>query len=216
MNKRFTFILIISIICMCVIVAVFCFLQKKPQRIYKFETISQKIDVNCNDMIYGSDTAQLKIIMFATYNCRHCRNFLKLDFPHIKKEYIDSGKIQMIIKPIEISENPDMLSALQLLLCMNSSGNADDINELLLTQPSAIYSDDFRELIDDIINGNPDLAECLMSDNFFTIKQNNNDYKALKTNLTPIFVIGNHFYVGRKKLAKFTQVIDYEMENINN
>lgn len=211
--KRLYFIAICSV-CACLIgIGIWCAITK-PQRQYRFKPTTEKFEVNADDITYGVDTAPLTIIMFATFNCRHCRKFLSEDLPIIASHYIDNGRARFVLKPIELSENQDMLSALQLAICMNRNGEADDVIELLLTETSTIYTDDFRILISDIINGNPDLAECLTADDFSTIKKNNSDYSTLGSKLTPIFVIGQHFYVGRRRVEQFMEVIDYELSII--
>lgn len=210
MSRRL--VLIISCIGLLAVVAViFWWIESKPQRYFGFSKTDVAITCNADDFVYGSDTAPLTVYMFATYNCRHCRNFLALDLPYIQQHYTDSGRLRLVVKPIEPAENPDMMSALQLAACMNRDGNADDILKLLLSEPSAVYTDEFRQLIDDIINNNEELAECLTADNFSGIKQNNSDFFALKSKVTPIFVIDKHLYKGRRKLDQFLEVLDYEL-----
>lgn len=213
MNKRI--VLIISGICACLIAVAFWWIKSNPQRRFDFTTTNVTLNCNADDFVYGNDSAPLTVYMFATYNCRHCRNFLSLDLPYIRQHYADSGLLRFVIKPIEPAENNDMLSALQLASCMNRNGNADDILELLLTEPSAVYTDEFRTLIDDIINNNEELAECLTADDFSGIRQNNLDFYALKSKVTPIFVVNKHLYKGHRKLGGFLEVLDYELSNIN-
>ena len=213
MSRRL--VLIISCIGLLAVVAtIFWWVESKPQRDFGFSKTDVTITCNADDFVYGSDTAPLTVYMFATYNCRHCRNFLALDLPYIQQHYTDSGHLRLVVKPIEPAENPDMMSALQLAACMNRDGNADDILKLLLSVPSAVYTDEFRQLIDDIIHNNEGLAECLTADNYSGIKQNNSDFFALKSKVTPIFVIDKHLYKGRRKLDRFLEVLDYELNII--
>ena len=213
MSRRL--VLIISGIGLLAVVSVISWwVKSKPQRYFGFSKTDVAITCNADDFVYGSDTAPLTVYMFATYNCRHCRNFLALDLPYIQQHYTDSGRLRLVVKPIEPAENPDMMSALQLAACMNHDGNADDILKLLLSEPSAVYTDEFRQLIDDIINNNEGLAECLTADNYSGIKQNNSDFFALKSKVTPIFVIDKHLYKGRRKLDRFLEVLDYELNII--
>ncbi len=199
---------------LCLLAGAGYWLGTHKQRELRFRTVNVDIPDDYQDICYGSDTAQLTIYMFSTYGCRHCRNFLMLDLPYIIQRYVDSGLVRFVIKPIEIAEDPDMLSALQLAVCMNQNGNFDDINELLLTEPTAVYTDDFRQLIDDIMNGNPELAECLVSSDFAYIKQNNALFDRLGSKGTPIFVIGDHLYRGHRKIEQFCRIVEYELNRI--
>ena len=199
-----------AILLVCVLVFVAYYISTRPQRDLRFKTTDVTITDDDLDISYGSDTARLTIYMFATYTCRHCRAFLDQDLPVIQSRYIDSGMVRLVIKPIDLSENRDMMSALQLAGCMNRDGLADDIIELLMTEPSAVYSDEFRELIDDIINSNPVLAECLVADDFEYIKKNNELFSATHSKGTPIFVVDSHLYSGHREIDQFCKIIDYE------
>lgn len=200
-----------AILLTCVLVFATYRWSTRMQRELCFKTTNVVIADSDLDICYGSDTAQLTIYMFATYNCRHCRAFLNIDLSFIQSHYIDNGQVRLVIKPIDLAENYDMMSAIQLAGCMNRDGNAEDILELLMTEPSAVYSNEFRQLIDDIINANPELAECLVVDDFSYIKENNRLFNATHSKGTPIFVMNDHLYSGRRKIGQFRKMIDYEL-----
>ena len=203
--------LISALLVLCVLAFVGYRLGTKSQRELRFRNVNVEIADGDLDIIYGSDTAQLTIYMFSTYGCRHCRNFLMLDLPYVRQRYVDSGLVRFVIKPIELAEDKDMLSALQLAVCMNQNGTFDDINELLLTEPSAVYTEEFKTLVDDIINGNRELAECLVSNDFAYIRQNNALFDKLGSKGTPIFVVGDHLYRGHRKIEQFCRIVEYEL-----
>ena len=211
MKKKLPWLLL-ALLLVC-IVAAFWWFGSRAQRQLRFTKTSVEIVENDIDIVYGSDSACITIFMFASYTCRHCHDFLLEDLPLVQQHYIDSGLVRFVVKPIDLAENHDMMSALQLAGCMSSDGNADDIHELLLTEPTAVYTDEFRELIDDIINSNPELAECLMADNFSCVKQNNRLFNAIGSKGTPIFVVGSHVYKGRRGFEKFCKMIEYELNN---
>ncbi len=202
--------IIVAILFMCCAVVVYL-ISTSAQRKYHFEATNVEIRDNDAEIIYGSDSAKLTIYMFTDYKCGFCRKFLLLNLPFIQKRYIDDGLIRFVIKPIDLAENTDMMYALQLAICMNKDGNANDILELLKTEPSAVYSDEFKLLIDDIIKGNPYLAECMIADDFSGIRENNQLFNATSSNGTPIFVINNHLYKGYREINKFRKMIDYEL-----
>lgn len=209
MKKRIT--IYITILLVSIVVIVVYLISTQSQRKYRFEITNVEISDNDAEIIYGSDTAKLTIYMFLDYKCGFCRKFLLLNMPFIQKLYTESGLVRFVIKPIELGENMDMMSAIQLAICMNNDGNADDILELLKTEPSAVYSDEFRQLIDDILTGNPKLAECMVADDFSGIRENNRIFNATSSNGTPIFVINNHLYKGYKEINKFRKIVDYEL-----
>ena len=213
MRRRIFVVLVAILVCAA---AFLCWWHSSSaQRQLRFRNTAITITDSDSDFSYGSDSACLTIYMFVSYTCRHCRAFLNLDLPQIQKRYIDSGLVRLVLKPIDLAENHDMMSALQLASCLKRNGNADDIEELLLSDPFAVYSDDFRQLIDDIINNNPQMAECLLADDFSYIKENNLLFSATSSKGTPIFVVAGHLYAGRRNVDQFCRIIDFELNEIN-
>lgn len=209
MRKRLLWLLV-ALLLVCAIVALWWF-SGRTQRQLRFSNTAVEVVENDIDVVFGADSARVTIYMFATYTCQHCHRFLTSDLPQIQQRYIDSGLVRFVVKPIDLAENHDMMSALQLAGCMNRDGNADDIRELLLTEPTAVYTNEFRQLIDDIINTNPELAECLVADGFSGVKQNNQLFSAIGSKGTPIFVVGGHVYKGRRSSDNFAEIIEYEL-----
>ena len=209
MRKRLLWLLA-ALLEICAVAALWWF-GTRTQRHLRFSNTAVEVVENDIDVVYGSDSARITVYMFVSYTCRHCHNFLLTDLPQIQQRYIDSGLVRFVVKPIDLAENRDMMSALQLAGCMNRDGNADDIRELLLTEPTAVYTNEFRQLIDDIINTNPELAECLVADDFSCVKQNNRLFNAIGSKGTPIFVVGGHLYKGRRSSDNFSEIIEYEL-----
>ena len=213
MKRRILLALAALLVCAAAILG--WWLANREQRHLRFSETAVEIADSEFDICHGSDTARLTIYMFASYTCRHCRAFLNIDLPKLQNRYIDNGLVRLVIKPIDLSENPDMMMALQLAACLNRNGNADDIQELLLSDPFAVYSDEFRQMIDDVVNSNPILAECLLADDFSYIKKNNLLFSATSSKGTPIFVVAGHLYGGRRDVDRFCEIIDYELGRIN-
>ena len=213
MKRRILLAMVALLVCAAAILE--WWLANREQRHLRFRETAVEIADSEFDICHGSDTARLTIYMFASYTCRHCRAFLNIDLPKLQNRYIDNGLVRLVIKPIDLSENPDMMMALQLAACLNRNGNADDIQELLLSDPFAVYSDEFRQMIDDVVNSNQILAECLLADDFEYIKKNNLLFSATSSKGTPIFVVAGHLYGGRRDVDRFCEIIDYELGRIN-
>jgi protein-disulfide isomerase len=50
------------------------------------------------DVVLGQATAPVEIIEYASYTCPHCRDFYKQDFPRLKANYIDTGKVKYVYR----------------------------------------------------------------------------------------------------------------------
>ncbi|MCJ9429402.1 DsbA family protein [Kordiimonas marina] len=50
------------------------------------------------DVVYGDANAPVEIIEYASITCPHCAQFYRDEFPELKKEFIDTGKVKFIFR----------------------------------------------------------------------------------------------------------------------
>ena len=55
---------------------------------------------NYEDMIKGSSNAKVIIVEYASFTCPHCATFHTEILPKLKKEYIDTNKVQFIYREV--------------------------------------------------------------------------------------------------------------------
>ena len=66
-----------------------------------------KVDVSADDDPYlGNSSAPVKIIEFSDFQCPFCRAFWKDTLPLIKKDYVDTGKVQFVYRDFPLSFHP--------------------------------------------------------------------------------------------------------------
>ena len=125
-----------------------------------------------NMVVIGSDDAFVKIKVFSSLTCPHCADFHIKVVPEIKKEYIKSGKVQLIF--IDFPLDQAAFNASKLLHCLDekkqiafldtiyetqnvwtNGSNIDDINKNLkkIVKNLGISSVEFDKcLIDEVIS----------------------------------------------------------------
>ncbi len=91
------------------------------------------------DVPLGSETAKVTILEYASFTCSHCRDFWKQDFPRLKANYIDTGKIKYIYRDFPTDRDLAVL-LVGLSRCKG---------------PAKYY-----ELVDDIFSSQVDLFEA--------------------------------------------------------
>ena len=145
----------------CIIYLIIC-LQS-----YADDSSAQK-----NMVVIGSDDAFVKIKVFSSLTCPHCANFHIKVVSEIKKEYIKSGKVQLIF--IDFPLDQAAFNASKLLHCLDkkkqivfldiiyetqnvwtNGSNIDDINNNLkkIVKNLGISSVQFDKcLIDEVIS----------------------------------------------------------------
>lgn len=58
-----------------------------------------------SDVPLGSETASVTVVEYAALTCPHCRDFWKWEFPRLKAEYIDTGKIRYIYRDFPLEQD---------------------------------------------------------------------------------------------------------------
>ena len=80
------------------------------------KSYSDNIATNSSFAILGPDKAPIKIKIFSSLTCPHCANFHINVVPKIKKEYVETGKVQLIF--IDFPLDQVAFNASKLLHCL--------------------------------------------------------------------------------------------------
>ncbi|MCB2196897.1 MAG: DsbA family protein [Bacteroidetes bacterium] len=176
--------------------------ERKPENIL-FE--------NELDIVYGKDSTDITVFMFSSYNCLFCRKFFRDVFPDVDKEYIQTGKVKLVVKPVAIEKSGPVVNSIKLAVCINRFGDFTKLYELLLTEPKVVYTDKFESVTNELIQKNEFVAECMLTDMAEKyIMRNYIDFNRLKCTGTPTFVINNKIYKGYKTYDEFQKIIEKE------
>lgn len=208
--KKISFLVFVLLAIIIAMVAYKLFINKgffKKNQRTEIEIYEQDLDIK-----YGADTADLTIFLYSSYNCSFCRNFFTKVFPELKTEYIDKGKVKLVVKLLDFSNSESVENSLKIAVCINKYGDFEKLNELLIAEPKVIYTNEFAEIIDEFIEKDEFVAECMLgneSDNY--ILKNKIDFKNSKLTGTPTFVINNRIYKGYIKYKDFKNVIEKEL-----
>ena len=117
----------------------------------------------------GSYDAIVKIKVFSSLTCPHCANFHTKVIPEIKKEYVKSGKVQLIF--IDFPLNQAAFNASKLLHCLdrkmqikfldtiyenqNRWANGSDINEI---------NNKLKKIVKKLGMSSPQFDNCLIDE----------------------------------------------------
>jgi len=81
------------------------------------KSYSDNTAANSSFVVLGQDEAPVKIKIFSSFTCPHCANFHINVVPEIKKEYIETGKVQLIF--IDFPLDQVAFNASKLLHCLD-------------------------------------------------------------------------------------------------
>lgn len=167
------------------------------------------------DIVSGLDSAPLTIFMYSNYNCHFCNKFIKETYPQLKSEYIDKGELRFVIKLVDITNDYVVVNSLKLAVCINEFGNIEPLNRLLIADSKVVYTKEFNKMVEDFIEDDIFMAECMISgiaDDY--ISNNLLDFKRLKLTGTPTFIINNHIYKGYKDFTSFRKIVEKELKDM--
>jgi protein-disulfide isomerase len=184
--------------------------SKPPVKTY--ETVNHEVVQKTGDVIFGDDAAPKTVFLYASYNCDFCRYFFSRTYPELKTNFLDSGKLKLVVKWVELNENRKVLYALQAASCIGRFGVYEKFHQLLLVNPAVVFTEDFAQLVDDIMEDNLEIAECILQNNGYEyLRDNVKEFRENKFSGTPTFVMNNHAYSGFISYDNFKKLIEKEL-----
>ena len=172
------------------------------------------------EKVVGSADAPITMHEFSSLSCGHCGAFHKDKYPELTKEYIDTGKLRIIL--IDFPTNLPALEGAMLGHCMPEDGYFEFTHELFSTQESWLTNDYKEKLIQAAIRGGltRDEAQACLNDEQLKeaiIARTEESSEQLGINSTPSFIINNGAatIVGNKPYPEFKAALDAQLEKVD-
>jgi len=100
---------------------------------------------NFEDMVViGPNNAVVKIKIFSSLTCPHCANFHTKIIPEIKKEYVESGKVQLIFIDFPLDEAA--FNASKILHCLDQNMQIGYLDTIYEKQSEWTNGSDINEI----------------------------------------------------------------------
>jgi protein-disulfide isomerase len=140
--------------------------------------------------VLGSDKAPITFVEVISFKCPHCREYLEHVYPQLKAQYVDTGKVRVVM--INASDDPADANTKIFAIgrCLNKQGQLWSQLDFLFKisgKPPSFYDDLLAQ--NAAINGD-DLAACLQD---WSTKQlvagDFAEYEHLEVHGTPTFFI---------------------------
>ena len=172
------------------------------------------------DAIYvlGKSDAPLTLVEFTDYQCPFCGRFETTTFPEIKKNYIDTGKLRVILRDLPLSDmHPFALKAAQSVHCAGDQGKFWEMKELVFKNQNKLDGDSLAGYAKDLALNGDTFKSCM--DNGRHLKEIGDEAKyaqSLGITGTPTFILGKtagdsvegRVIVGAQPLATFEEAIN--------
>ncbi len=105
------------------------------------------ISASADDMSMGPADAKVKVVEYASASCSHCATFNNEVFPEFKAKYIDTGKVQYILK--EFLTPPEQVAAASFLMarCAGPDKYFTVLDAVYKNQNEMFQTGDFRGVL---------------------------------------------------------------------
>ncbi|MBI2621193.1 MAG: DsbA family protein [Candidatus Levybacteria bacterium] len=151
-----------------------------------------------DDPVMGDKNAPITMIEFVDYECPFCKRFFDETLPQIKSEYIDTGKVKLVIRDLPLDFHQNAHKESQAAECAREQGGDtayfkyhDEIFKRTTSNGTGLALDQLSVIANDLgLNGSA-LQSCLDSEKYKEeVDKDLADASAYGANGTPTFFIG--------------------------
>ena len=89
----------------------------------------------------GNRDAPVTLVEFADYECPFCHRFFRTVWPLIEKDYIDTGKLRVVVKDLPLGFHPNARKAAQASHCAAEQGKFWEMREVLYSNAQKLSTD---------------------------------------------------------------------------
>lgn len=142
-------------------------------------------------MALGSDSATVTVIEFSDYQCPYCRRFHADVLPALLREYIDTGRVQLIYKDLPLVMHREALPAAIAGRCAAAQGKFWPMNEALFANQERLNATLYPKLAAALGLDAEQFKKCLQDPALRkAIRRDQNQARDLGITSTPSFLIG--------------------------
>lgn len=182
-----------------------------------------------DEPVLGNKSAPITLVEFVDYECPFCKRFFDQTFPDIKKTYIDTGKVKLVMRNFPLSFHQNAHKESQAALCARDQGGDgvyfkyhDEIFKRTTSNGTGLALDQLPKIANDLgLDGNK-LQGCLDSEKYKTkVDQDITEGTTAGVSGTPAFFVGKstsgneingEIVVGAQPYSAFQTIIDQKLK----
>jgi protein-disulfide isomerase len=84
------------------------------------------------------------VVQFSDFGCSYCGKFSRDDFPQIKKDLIETGKVSFVYKQFLLSSHPEAYLAAEASVCAKDQGKFWEYHDTLYAHQTALAAEDLE------------------------------------------------------------------------
>jgi protein-disulfide isomerase len=143
--------------------------------------------------VLGKSDAPVTMVEFTDYQCPFCGRFEATTFPEIKKNFIDTGKMRLIVRDMPLEGlHPYAMKAAQAVHCAGDQGKFWEMKDLLFKNQNKLDADSLNGYATNDLALNADAFKKCMADgkHLKEIGAEARYAQSLGITGTPTFIVG--------------------------
>ena len=162
------------------------------------------------EKVFGSETAPVTVIEYASLTCHHCMNFHKNTWPAFKAKYVDTGRVRFIMR--EFPLDPLAAAGFMLARCAGEEKWYPVVDMLYRTQEGWAHADKPLEGLTQAMRqsgmSSEGVAACLKREDLYqSVRQVSERGKQFGVNSTPTFFVNGEKHVGALSIDEFDKIL---------
>lgn len=149
-----------------------------------------KVKVGASSVL-GHPGAPVTIVEYTDYQCPHCGRFHNTTFEELKKNYIDTGKIQFISRDLPLGFHQNALKAAQAARCAGEQDKFWQMRDLLIRNSSKLEGKAILSYAQQVQLDTDKFNDCVSADKYADdIRREVAEANSIGITGTPSFIVG--------------------------
>jgi protein-disulfide isomerase len=167
-----------------------------------------------NDIVIGDKNAPVTLFMYSRIDCDACVDFFSDNYYKLKENYIDKGKLNLVIRYLVSPNKPEVFHATKCLNLAYQYGGFEGYSDFLHRQLPLLDSADLNlGLIEMGIDAHVIMEYTGNKEISSELYNLSNKARSIAIRSTPMFFINKRFLLGNSPFEIIKQFIDLELEN---
>lgn len=173
--------------------------------------------------VLGDKNAKVTLVQFSDFQCPFCRRFFEETLPQIKKDYIDTGKVQLAFRHYPLDFHPAAYPSALASECANEQGKFWELHDTLFEEQAKQGAGTIQYTIDDVKTwattismDQTQFANCIDSNKYDAqVKEDLADAQQVGVSGTPATYVNGMLVSGAQPYSVFKTIIDQELQKAN-
>jgi len=169
------------------------------------------LQITKDDRVLGNPNAPITIVEYASMTCPHCAHFANDVLPEIKKEWIDTGKVKLVLRDFPLDE--PALRAAMIARCAPPERYYAFTDTFFASQEKWAATKEYRDALARLAKfggmGKDEFDACLKNTALENriVEQRLVASKELDVNSTPTFFVNGSKFTGAPTTEEFNKVL---------